>query len=123
MHIGRQAQIVGLIRTLLLKRFESSAIAFQSSCEDLLLKLLYFVEIHSAKIAQRWKDQHVDLLARIDEHVRQRWNTGNEEDFDEDVIPEEFKKKIEKLNAARIQHRRNGDGYHARSRCAGALSR
>lgn len=96
--LGRQAQIVGLIRTLLLKRFESSAVAFQSSCEDLLLKLLYFVELHSARTAQRWKDQHVDLLARINEHVRHRRSTGNEEDFDDDIIPEEFKKKIEKLN-------------------------
>lgn len=95
---GRQAQIVGLIRTLLLKRFESSAVAFQSSCEDLLLKLLYFVELHNPKTALRWKDQHVDLLERINEHVRQRRSTEGEEDFDEDVIPEEFKKKIEKLN-------------------------
>jgi superfamily II DNA or RNA helicase len=96
--LGRQAQIVGLIRTLLLKRFESSAVAFQSSCEDLLLKLLYFVEIHNAKTAQRWRDQHTALLARVNEHVRQRWGNGSEEDYDEDVIPEEFKKKIDKLN-------------------------
>lgn len=95
---GRQAQIVGLIRTLLLKRFESSAAAFQSSCEDLLLKLLYFVELHNPKTALRWKDQHTDLLERINEHVRQRRSAEGEEDFDEDVIPEEFKKKIEKLN-------------------------
>ncbi len=95
---GRQRQIVGLVRTLLLKRFESSAISFQSSCEDLLLKLLYFVELHSQKTAQRWKDQHTALLNRINEHLRQRSGNGSEEDFDEDVIPEEFKKKIEKLN-------------------------
>ena len=36
--------MVGLIRTLLLKRFESSAVSFQASCEDLLLKLSAFVE-------------------------------------------------------------------------------
>src|SRR5690606_19734604 len=52
---GRQRQIVGLIRTLLLKRFESSAVSFRSSCEDLLLKLLYFVELHIPRTAQRWK--------------------------------------------------------------------
>ncbi len=96
--VGRQRQIVGLIRTLLLKRFESSAIAFQASCEDLLLKLLHFVELHSAKTAQRWKDQHAGLLQRIYEHLRLRRNAGGEEDFDEDVIPEEFKKNIEKLD-------------------------
>lgn len=98
LELGRQAQIVGLIRTLLLKRFESSAVAFESTCEDLLLKLLYFVEIHNPKSARRWRDQHADLLARLDEHVRGRWGNGDEEDYDEDIIPEEFKKKIEKLN-------------------------
>lgn len=95
---GRQAQIVGLIRTLLLKRFESSAVAFEASCEDLLLKLLYFVELHNARTARRWRDQHADLLARVDEHTRQRRGSGNEENFDEDIIPEEFKNRIEKLN-------------------------
>jgi superfamily II DNA or RNA helicase len=96
--VGRQAQIVGLVRTLLLKRFESSVIAFQCSCEDLLLKLLYFVELHSAKTAQRWKDQHTRLLDRVYEHQQQRRGMGSDEDLDEDVIPEEFKKRIEKLS-------------------------
>ncbi len=95
---GRQRQIVGLIRTLLLKRFESSAISFQSSCEDLLLKLLYFVEVHSPKTAKRWKDQHAVLLNSVHEHLRQRLGTDIEEDLEDDVIPEEFKTKIEKLN-------------------------
>ncbi len=95
---GRQAQIVGLIRTLLLKRFESSAVAFRSSCEDLLLKLLYFLELHNPKTAQRWKDQHEALLDGIFGHLRERSVNGTEDDLDEDVIPEEFKKKIEKLN-------------------------
>lgn len=96
---GRQMQIVGLIRTLLLKRFESSAVAFQSSCEDLLLKLLYFVELHNPRTAQRWRDQHAELIDRIREHLNRRNQVAeDEEDFDEDVIPEEFKKKLEKLN-------------------------
>ena len=36
---NRQKQVVSLIRTLFLKRFESSAIAFEQSCSSLLLKL------------------------------------------------------------------------------------
>ena len=95
---GRQQQVVGLIRVLLLKRFESSARSFEASCEDLLLKLLYFVQLHNPKTAQRWADQHAALLARVGEH-RPRWRTGSEEDADEDLIPEEFKKKIEVLDA------------------------
>ena len=95
---GRQRQIVGLIRTLLLKRFESSAVSFRSSCEDLLLKLLYFVELHNPRTAQRWKDQHGDLLARIHFNQTERGRLVDEEGLDEDIIPEEFKKKIAKLN-------------------------
>jgi superfamily II DNA or RNA helicase len=96
---GRQQQVVGLIRTLLLKRFESSAKAFEASCEDLLLKLLYFVRLHSPKYAERWEGQHAGLMARVRDHLRVRgWGAGEEEDLDEDIVPEEFKKKIEKLD-------------------------
>jgi len=97
---GRQKQVVGLIRTLLLKRFESSAVAFEATCEDLLLKLLYFVRLHSPKYAARWEGQHADLMARIKEHLAARRPLTveeEEEDLDEDIIPEEYKKKIEKL--------------------------
>ncbi|MBN1136941.1 MAG: helicase, partial [Anaerolineae bacterium] len=92
---GRQMQVVGLIRTLLLKRFESSARAFESSCEGLLLKLLYFVRLHNSRAAQRWEGQNASLLARIQQHQR---GAEDEEALDEDVIPEEAKKRIEKLD-------------------------
>lgn len=96
---GRQKQVVGLIRTLLLKRFESSAKAFEASCEDLLLKLLHFVRLHSPKQAKRWEGQHADLMARVREHLHVRGLRGvEEEEVDEDIIPEEFKKKIEELD-------------------------
>ena len=42
-NINRQIQIVRLIRILFLKRFESSAFAFESSCQNLLLKMLGFI--------------------------------------------------------------------------------
>ena len=98
---GRQKQVVGLIRTLLLKRFESSAKAFEATCENLLLKLLYFVRLHSPKYAARWEAQHDDLMTRVKEHLRTRGLRGSEEEeeeLDEDIIPEEFKKKIKKLD-------------------------
>ena len=41
---NRQRQVVGLIRTNFLKRFESSVAAFHLSCDRLLQKLLAFVE-------------------------------------------------------------------------------
>jgi hypothetical protein len=39
---NRQKQVIGLIRTSFLKRFESSITAFELSCERMLLKLLAF---------------------------------------------------------------------------------
>ena len=100
MEEGRQRQVVGLIRTLLLKRFESSAKAFESSCERLLLKLLYFVQLHAQKTAQRWQGQHAELLGRIRIHQTEGpIDVGeDEEELDEDLIPEEFKKKVIKLD-------------------------
>ncbi len=95
---GRQQQVVGLIRTLLLKRFESSAVAFQASCEDLLLKLLYFVRLHNPRTAQRWMDTHAALMERIKAHHTGDGSGKGEDDADEDVIPDEAKKKIEPLD-------------------------
>ena len=44
---GRQGQVVGLIRTAFLKRFESSVDAFTNSCVNLLRQVLAWVEVHS----------------------------------------------------------------------------
>ena len=49
-----QRQVVGLIRTQFLKRFESSVAAFELSCERLLKKLLAFLEVHSE--SRLWRD-------------------------------------------------------------------
>src|SRR5207247_646095 len=64
---GRQAQVVGLIRTMFLKRFESSVWAFEQSCDRLLDKLLAFVQMHSETDAEvrrleRWKLQNAGIL-------------------------------------------------------------
>lgn len=97
---GRLSQVVALIRTLLLKRFESSAVAFEASCEDLLLKLLYFVRLHNPKTAERWERQHAALMHRLREHKQQFGlaSSVDDDDLDEDIVPEEFKRKIGLLN-------------------------
>jgi superfamily II DNA or RNA helicase len=100
---GRQEQVVGLIRTQLLKRFESSAWAFQSTCEGLLMKLLAWIEVHSDKTVEkkrleRWKNQHEDLLARIKGHL----NGDEGENLDDDTsIPVEILEKIERLDRSK----------------------
>ena len=93
---GRQRQVVGLIRTSLLKRFESSRVAFEFSCEDLLLKLLTFVRKYDEKLSSRWEAQHKDLLVHISKHLRERGRI-DEEEVEEDYLPEELSKKFEEL--------------------------
>lgn len=96
---GRQAQIVGLIRTQLLKRFESSAVAFEATCGRLLLKLLAFVAVNSQSAAdkrrlERWRDQHSELLAQ----VKARLTVADEENAEDDVLPVEFLEAAEVLS-------------------------
>ncbi len=62
MIIGRQKQVVRLIRTSFLKRFESSIHAFTASCRTLMKKLLSFYQVHAEK--QRDKDHLNKWLIR-----------------------------------------------------------
>ncbi len=99
---GRQKQVVSLIRTLFLKRFESSAYVFGRSCERLLLKLLTWVtkqsETESEKRQlERWKRQHADLIAYVHQHQLETWGE-DEEDADEDIITEEMLEAVEYLS-------------------------
>lgn len=95
---NRQNQVVGLIRVQLLKRFESSARAFQATSEDLLLRLLAFAEANSETDAEvnrleDWKANHDALLNAIRAHRA----APEDEETDEDVIPVEFLEDAEEL--------------------------
>ena len=98
---NRQKQVVGLIRILFLKRFESSARAFESSCQQLLLKVMAFVSVnsttkHEQSAFERWKLRHEELLGHVD--TRQKALFGDfDEEADEDIIPEEMLEAADKL--------------------------
>lgn len=96
---GRQAQVVGLIRTQLLKRFESAARAFEATCERLLLKLLAFIEVNTYSEAEqrrlgRWKAQHSETLERVREHI----GSGDEDEDEDDQVPSEFLEAADQLD-------------------------
>lgn len=98
---GRQKQVVALIRTQFLKRFESSAQAFDSSCQTILLKLLAFLERHSEtdgekKRLERWKAQHEKVLTYVHEQQK-RWSRDVDE-ADEDLITDEMLEDVEYLS-------------------------
>jgi superfamily II DNA or RNA helicase len=99
---NRQNQVVGLIRVQLLKRFESSARAFQSTAEDLLLRLLAFAKANSATDAEQerletWQAEHDALLRAIASH-RSALSGATDEEADEDFIPTEFLDAAEELS-------------------------
>lgn len=105
--VGRQKQVVRLIRTSFLKRFESSIHAFTASCKTLMKKLLAFYQVHAEE--QRDKD-HLDKWL-----IRNKGITGydprkprtlfpDQKDLelgDDDVVePEYFQKAYEdRLNS------------------------
>jgi hypothetical protein len=73
---NRQQQVVALIRTIFLKRFESSIAAFTGSCLDLTTKVLDWLTMNSAgdedaeERLQTWMDTHGALRQRVHDQFR-----------------------------------------------------
>ena len=82
-----QRQVVGLIRTLLLKRLESSFRAFEASTENLLAKMARFLHRHSPQLYEAWTTTNRRWWSIVQEHINQRLE--REEAEEEDDIPEE----------------------------------
>lgn len=99
--VNRQKQLVRLIRILFLKRFESSIVAFESSCQTLLLKLLAFLRKNidpkspiEVRRLEKWEAQNEELLA----HIRKRLGELHEEEESEETeLGEEFEEDFETL--------------------------
>ncbi|MCB1633852.1 MAG: DEAD/DEAH box helicase family protein [Xanthomonadales bacterium] len=105
---GRQKQVVSLIRTQFLKRFESSVQAFRASCWNLLIKLLAWVEVHAEsthekRLLERWKNQHASLINYVHQHQHELFSADEDEDAEEDLIPPEMLEAIERLPRAEFK--------------------
>lgn len=99
----RQKQVVVLIRTLFLKRFESSAKAFEGSCWRLLQRLLAWVTVHSTtdhdqRRLERWKLKNSELIGYVHSHQRELWPDEAEEDQAEEILDEDILNSIDKLD-------------------------
>lgn len=100
---NRQKQVVGLIRTNFLKRFESSVVAFELSCDRLLQKLLAFLEVHSETTTERrkldhWKTENAETLGYARKRQLELWGEDGEESEDEDIVPQEMLDAVEHLD-------------------------
>lgn len=99
---GRQKQVVSLIRTQFLKRFESSVHSFRASCWGLLIKLLAWVEVHAQtahekRLLERWKNQHASLINYVQQHQHELFGAQDDGEDEDDVIPPEMLEAVEKL--------------------------
>ena len=103
---NRQKQVVGLIRILFLKRFESSVHAFERSLDRLMRKLLAFAEIHSETPHEkhrfeRWKLANPDVIAyRPIEQLGLSFDGTDEDDetdLEEDIVPPELLENVQEL--------------------------
>ncbi len=100
---NRQRQVVGLIRTNFLKRFESSVASFELSCARLLKKLLAFVEVHSKtdsekRRLERWKAQNAEILRYTTTQQMDLWGEEDDDPEDDDIVPVEMLDAVELLD-------------------------
>jgi len=104
--LNRQKQVVGLIRTSFLKRFESSVEAFKTSCWNLLRKLLAWIEVHAETPHEKrqldvWKRQNAELIGYIQEHQHELFG-GEEDQIEEDIVPEEMLEQVERVDRTKF---------------------
>lgn len=103
--VNRQKQVVMLIRTLFLKRFESSSRAFEGSCWRLLKKLLAWVTVHAVSDhdrsrLERWQLKHAELIGYVQAHQMELWPEEADEDEVEDFLNEDVLNQVAQLDPA-----------------------
>ena len=69
---NRQKQIVGLIRTLVLKRLESSWRAFEATVENLLLKMAEWLQRYAPERFGMWEGTNTRWWGVVQKHIRER---------------------------------------------------
>ena len=94
---------MGLIRTNFLKRFESSVVAFELSCNRLLKKLLAFIGVHSVTEGEknrlaRWQTQNREILDYTTQRQFDLWGEDDDEPEDDDIVPVEMLDAVERLD-------------------------
>ncbi len=87
---GYQKLIAALIRTLLLKRLESSFKSFEASVEDLLAKMAAFLKYYSPERFSAWDTANRRWWKLVQEHIADRLELSEKEteNEEEDDIPE-----------------------------------
>ena len=111
---GRQKQVVQLIRTVFLKRFESSVFSLETTCDQLVRRLLAFLEVHCETDSERstlekWQRKHAEILNYSYDKQIAIWEPEDDDgtfqlaiwEPEDDVIPQEMITKAEELELNR----------------------
>ena len=70
--VNRQKQLIGLIRTLVLKRLESSWRSFEATVENLLLKMADWLKEHAPERFEMWEGTNRRWWSVVREHILKR---------------------------------------------------
>ena len=99
---GRQAQVVNLIRQLLLKRFESSIAAFEETCIRIYTRLRKFIVDYQASGNSRAIERLLNKQSRIIDYVEQFITDTIQSSIDdyEDELPDYVWDTEDNLNEA-----------------------
>jgi superfamily II DNA or RNA helicase len=104
---NRQQQVVALVRTSFLKRFESSVVSFERSCERLLVRLMAWVTVHAEGAEKRaletWMRREADVIGYVESHQHELWGDP-ENDEPEDLIDPELVEEIEERKLSRADY-------------------
>ncbi len=83
---GRQQQIVSLMRLLMLKRFESSAAAFQETCIRILLRLKKFIDDYKSegneKRIEKFYVKNQEIFGYVEQYLSEHGTSEEEEEED-----------------------------------------
>lgn len=107
MVIGRQTQIVNLIRQLLLKRFESSIAAFEETCIRIYVRLKKFLtdyqEYGNKRAVERLLNKQLDVVEYVERFITETIQSSVEEY--EDGLPSYVWETEENLNVGEFDIR------------------
>jgi superfamily II DNA or RNA helicase len=99
-----QQKVVGLIRTMMLKRLESSYKSFESSIEGLLIKMADFLRVYNPTMYEEWTRANSRQWERVQAHLRQRLELSDSdaEDEEEEDLPESERLDPDKYEMQRL---------------------
>ncbi|MCB0825777.1 MAG: DEAD/DEAH box helicase family protein [Armatimonadetes bacterium] len=94
-----QSNVVGLVRTMLLKRLESSQKALEASVEDLLLKHIVLLKDLQPIMFETWYSEYSELYATLEKHRQERLGSDETSEEEDDLPLTNY--EIKKLNKVR----------------------